>query len=77
MRIQSLALCIPLSLCLGLGAEESNIVKPSLLTVKERVEILRVIAVASKKEIDESVEATLDTEVKEILEAAKEAEHTK
>lgn len=77
MRMKPLVLAAPLILTLGLGAEETKTVKPSVLTVKERVEILKVIAVASKKSADKSVEAELDDELKEILEEAERAEDSK
>lgn len=74
MRIKPLVLAAPLILALGIVAEEADTVKPSVLTVKERVEILKVIAVASKKTADKSVEAELDDELKEILAEAERAE---
>lgn len=77
MRMKPLVLAAPLILTLGLGAEETKTVKPSVLTVKERVEILKVIAVASKKSADKSIEAELDDELKEILEEAERAEVSK
>lgn len=77
MRMKPLVLAAPLILTLGLGAEETETVKPSVLTVKERVEILKVIAVASKKSADKSIEAELDDELKEILEEAERAEDSK
>ena len=74
MQLKPSLLAASLLLAFGIGADESPTVKPSVLTVKERVEILKVIAVASKKKVDKSIEADLDDELKAILAEAERAQ---